>query len=116
MNRGEERRGGSGGEIGEERKNDKQNKQRRDGSKVGIAVESEAIRPVENAGGFFDRSEWLTTKETAIFLRKFSPSGTPSSDAVHKLVSRGCLRRRKFAGRLYFRKREIDFLIDSSIK
>lgn len=63
-------------------------------------------------GGIFEKLEWLTTKEAAIYLRKFSPVGEPSENAVHKLVSKGSIRRRKFGGRLFFRKRELDFLIE----
>ncbi|NCN39937.1 helix-turn-helix domain-containing protein [bacterium] len=62
---------------------------------------------------FFDNSEWLTTEETAIYLRKFFSDGSPNTNPIHKMVSRGLIRRRKFGGRLYFRKRELDFLIES---
>ncbi len=67
------------------------------------------------AGMIFDKSDWLTTKEAAIYLRKFEPNGAPSVNAIHKLVARGSIRRRKFSGRLFFRKKELDFLIESSV-
>lgn len=57
----------------------------------------------------FDNLKWLTTKETAVYLRK-------SVNAIHTLVCRKYLRPRKFANRLYFNKEELDFLLDSSIK
>lgn len=78
-------------------------------------IESDPSNQAKDPGAFIDKSEWLTTKEAAIQLRKFLPSGEPSVNAIHKLVAKGSLRRRKFAGRLFFRKREIDFLIESSV-
>ena len=90
-------------------------KQDWDSAKMERLVGSENIKSVKNADVLFEKSEWLTTKETAIYLRKFSASETPSSNAIHKLVARGTIRRRKFAGRLFFRKKELDFLIESSV-
>ncbi|PIP92540.1 MAG: hypothetical protein COW00_00145 [Bdellovibrio sp. CG12_big_fil_rev_8_21_14_0_65_39_13] len=55
----------------------------------------------------FDNLIWLTTKETAIYLRR-------SINAVHTLVSRKRLRARKFSNRLYFKKDELDYLIETS--
>ncbi|MBT3586699.1 MAG: helix-turn-helix domain-containing protein [Halobacteriovoraceae bacterium] len=52
---------------------------------------------------------WLTTKEAAIYLRK-------SVCAVHHLVSKGKIKSRKFANRLYFKREELDYLIDSSLR
>ncbi len=70
--------------------------------------------PSENGIAFFDKSEWLSTREAAVYLRKVSNLGVPSINAVHKLVCNGKLRRRKFAGRLYFSRRELEFLIETS--
>lgn len=55
----------------------------------------------------FDNLKWLTTDEAAIFLRK-------SSHALRQMTYKGKLRPRKFAGRLYFKKTELDQLIDTS--
>lgn len=88
---------------------------RNNGRATGDLLELESKNQAKIPGALFDKSEWLTTKEAAIQLRKFLPSGKPSANAVHKLVANGSLRRRKFAGRLFFRKREIDFLIESSV-
>jgi len=88
---------------------------RNNGRAAGILLESESNNQAKIPGALIDKSEWLTTKEAAIQLRKFLPSGEPSANAVHKLVANGSLRRRKFAGRLFFRKKEIDFLIESSV-
>lgn len=63
---------------------------------------------------FENKSEWLTTAEAAVYLRKTNPGGMPSINAVHKMVSQGRIRRRKFAGRLYFRRKELDYLIETS--
>ena len=62
----------------------------------------------------FENLEWFTTAEAAIYLRRLNADGLPSMNTVHQMVSRGLLRRRKFAGRLYFKRRELDYLIESS--
>lgn len=56
---------------------------------------------------FFDNLIWLTTKEAAVYLRR-------SVNAIHILVSRRKLRARKFSNRLYFKKEELDYLIETS--
>ena len=81
----------------------------RDSAKMGPVVD---YQPRSN--WFFEKSDWLTTAEAATYLRKFVGEGRPSLNAVHKLVSQGKIRRRKFAGRLYFKRKELDYLIESS--
>lgn len=90
-------------------------RKRNNGGTAGNLLESDLNNQAKTPGALIDKSEWLTTKEAAIQLRKFLPSGEPSANAIHKLVANGRLRRRKFAGRLFFRKRELDFLIESSV-
>ena len=58
-------------------------------------------------GMIFDNLVWLTTKETAIYLRK-------SVNAIHLLVSRKQIKARKFRNRLYFNKIELEKLINNS--
>lgn len=58
---------------------------------------------------FFNNLNWLTTKETAVYLRK-------TVNAIHTLVSRKYLRPRKFARRLYFKKEELDYLLETSLR
>ena len=55
----------------------------------------------------FNNLIWLSSKEAALFLRK-------TVGAVHTLVSRGQLRARKFRNRLYFKKSELSYLIETS--
>lgn len=55
----------------------------------------------------FENLIWLTTKEAAVYLRR-------SVNAIHTLVSRRKLRARKFSNRLYFKKEELDYLIETS--
>ncbi|MBK23242.1 MAG: hypothetical protein CME70_04475 [Halobacteriovorax sp.] len=50
---------------------------------------------------------WLTTKEVAEYLGR-------SIDAIHMLVSRGQLRSRKYLGKLYFDREEIDYQLETS--
>ncbi|HAZ14220.1 MAG: hypothetical protein A2X86_22430 [Bdellovibrionales bacterium GWA2_49_15] len=55
----------------------------------------------------FYNLKWLTTDEAAIFLRK-------SSHALRQMTYKGKIRPRKFGGRLYFKKAELDQLVDAS--
>ena len=99
-----------------ERIEEEKRKEEWNSTEMGVAVSSENTRRLgKQAGQFFDRSDWLSTIEAAIYLRKISSMGVPSINAVHKLVANGTIRRRKFAGRLFFRKQELDFLIESSV-
>ncbi len=59
------------------------------------------------SGLFFDNLIWMTTKDTAFYLRK-------SVGAIHTLVSRGHLRARKFRNRLYFKRSEMVYLLETS--
>lgn len=56
----------------------------------------------------FNNLIWMTTKETAFYLRK-------SAGAIHTLVSRGHLRARKFRNRLYFKRSEMVYLLETSL-
>lgn len=62
---------------------------------------------VEPSPMFFNNLIWLTTAETALYLRK-------SQDAVRQMVCRGQLRARKFHRRLYFNKVELDQALNIS--
>ncbi len=62
---------------------------------------------VKSPSTLFDNLIWLTTDEAATFLRK-------TSHALRQLAYKGKVRPRKFAGRLYFKKTELDTLIDTS--
>lgn len=57
--------------------------------------------------GDLGKKKWLTTKEAAYYLGK-------SVNAVWILVSRGMLMRKKWQGRLYFKRSELDHLISTS--
>jgi hypothetical protein len=56
----------------------------------------------------FNRLTWLDSKEAAKYLRK-------TANAIRIMVFRGYLRPRKFRRRLYFRRLELDQLLESSI-
>ena len=56
---------------------------------------------------FFDKLEWLNSKEAAFFLRK-------SLGALRVMVHRGQIKARKFHRRLYFKKSELNELLESS--
>jgi excisionase family DNA binding protein len=55
----------------------------------------------------FNNLIWLTTAETAHYLRK-------SQNAIRQMVCRGQLRARKFHRRLYFNKVELDQALNIS--
>lgn len=60
-----------------------------------------------NTDLFFEKLIWLSTEEAARYLRK-------SANAIRILVHRKVLRARKFRRRLYFRREELDALIETS--
>ena len=49
---------------------------------------------------------WLTTDETAKYLGR-------TRKAIWELVSKGVLEKRKFGGRLYFKKSDLDLMIEN---
>ena len=73
-----------------------------------IINENSYIRDEQNiAHSFFNNLIWITTEEASEFLRK-------STHAVRQMVYKGHVNARKFHGRLYFNKLELNQLIDSS--
>lgn len=57
---------------------------------------------------FFDNLKWITVKETAIYLRR-------SYGAVKNLIYRGKIRVRKFCGRVYVNRIELDRQIEAGL-
>ena len=55
----------------------------------------------------FERLTWLDSKEAAKYLRK-------TANALRIMVFRGYLRPKRFRRRLYFRRIELDRLLESS--
>jgi hypothetical protein len=89
----------------------------------GNSQSKKVIRPDENQsvshemcgnGLIFNNLIWLTTREAAIYLRKFTSDGKPSEGAIRSLVCRGQIKARKFLRRLYFKREELDRLIETS--
>jgi len=56
----------------------------------------------------FEVLTWLSTKDAAKYLRK-------TVNALRIMVFRGYIRPRKFRRRLYFRRLELDRLLESSV-
>lgn len=56
---------------------------------------------------FFENLIWLSTEEAARLLRR-------SPHALRQLVYKGKIRPRKFGGRLYFKRSELNELIETS--
>ncbi len=73
---------------------------------IGIVTPSEASA----SGGtdsLFENLVWMNSEEAATYLRR-----TPN--AIRILICRGKLRRRKWNGRLLFKKIELDLMLESS--
>ncbi len=62
---------------------------------------------VEESTTLFNNLKWMTTNEAAAYLRK-------SSNAIRTAVCRGHIQARKFHRRLYFKRTELDRLIETS--
>lgn len=62
----------------------------------------------------FENLVWMNTKDAAIYLRKFSENGEPSEGAVRKLAGRGALHPRTWRRRLFFKKVELDLMLEGS--
>ncbi len=60
-----------------------------------------------SASLIFENLIWLSTEEAARLLRR-------SSHALRQLVYKGKIRPRKFGGRLYFKRSELNELIETS--
>lgn len=57
---------------------------------------------------FFNNLKWMTTNEAALYLRK-------SANAIRVAICRGQISAYKFKNRLYFKRSELDRLIETSI-
>ena len=60
------------------------------------------------------KSDWMTTIETAEYLRFFTSKGTPDTFRVRNLVHDGRIPFHKPFGRLLFCRKELDALIRKS--
>lgn len=76
-------------------------------SKESLQVYNPCGSSSHRASLLFENLIWLTTKEAAVYLRK-------SVNAIHLLVSRKQLRARKFQNRLYFKRKELDYVLETS--
>lgn len=63
----------------------------------------------------FDNLTWLSTKDAAVYLRKFRKDGQPSDGAIRTAIWRGLLRARKWGRRLYIKRIELDRLLELSL-
>ena len=80
---------------------------------VNTITEAKKIRYVSktesiDSNEIFNNLIWMTTEDAARYLRK-------SADAIRHLVYRGDLRARKFKRRLYFRRDELDEMLDLAV-
>lgn len=69
----------------------------------------------ENNASFFENSIWLSTKDAAIYLRKFrKEDDQPSDGAIRTAIWRGTLTARKWRRRLYIRRSDLERMIMNS--
>lgn len=68
-----------------------------------------ADHPLDEGSSFFDNLVWLNSEEAARYLRK-------SVGAIRTAVCRGQLNARKWRRRLYFKRRELETLLEGSRK
>ncbi|MBN8538991.1 MAG: helix-turn-helix domain-containing protein [Deltaproteobacteria bacterium] len=70
----------------------------------------------ESIEKFFDNLTWLSTKDAAVYLRKFrKKDGKPSDGAIRTAIWRGLLKARKWGRRLYIKRVELDRLLELSL-
>ncbi|MFA6236065.1 MAG: helix-turn-helix domain-containing protein [Bacteriovorax sp.] len=72
--------------------------------KIGYVSKTESM----DSNEIFNNLIWMTTEDAARYLRK-------SADAIRHLVYRGDLRARKFKRRLYFRRDELNEMLDLAV-
>ena len=65
------------------------------------------FREYSNTQSLFENLDWLTTDDAARFLRK-------TTHALRQMTYKKIIRARKLGGRLYFKKSELDQLLDTS--
>lgn len=76
--------------------------------KVGTTRYSSPGESITDSPQIFDNLKWMTTNEAAAYLRK-------STNAIRTAVCRGHITARKFRRRLYFKRSELDHLIETSV-
>lgn len=70
----------------------------------------------DSSQSFFDNLTWLSTKDAAVYLRKFrKKDGKPSDGAIRTAIWRGLLKARKWGRRLYIKRVELDRLLELSL-
>jgi hypothetical protein len=81
--------------------------------KFGNQVTSNSVAGADNQSGtLFDNPIWLSTKDAAVYLRKFRRiDGMPSEGAVRNAIWRGQLKARKWQRRLYIKRTDLDQLL-----
>ncbi len=77
-------------------------------------ISTENAAQFDSAEAFFDNLVWMTSEEAAVYLRKITKDGKPSVGAIRNAVYRGLLKARKWRRRLYFKRSELDLLLETS--
>ena len=79
-------------------------------------MEKLVVQEVDKTSPLIENLVWLNSEEAAIYLRKFRKDGTPSVEAIRTAVYRGQIKARKWNRHLYFRRTELDWMIENSLK
>lgn len=109
MGKGTGKENGSGSEVG----NGAENGERTGDSgiaRIGVAFRNSGDSKPKGGGEsseFFENLVWMTSAEAATYLRK-------SYGALRVMVCRGYIRPRMFHRRWYFKRTELDRLIENS--
>lgn len=79
-------------------------------------VDSKNMAGSQNGSvSFVENPKWLSTKDAAIYLRKFRKTdGRPSEGAIRTAIWRGEIKACKWRRRLYIRRQDIDRLLQQS--
>ncbi|MGE3680317.1 MAG: helix-turn-helix domain-containing protein [Bdellovibrionales bacterium] len=78
--------------------------------------EDSKLKNAESETTLFDNLTWLSTKDAAVYLRKFrKKDGKPSDGAIRTAIWRGLLKARKWGRRLYIKRVELDRLLELSL-
>lgn len=75
--------------------------------KIRAEVYDESQKTDNQSSVLFENLIWMTSDEAASYIRK-------STGALRTAVCRGQIKAKKFHRRLYFKKKDLDYLLESS--
>ena len=90
--------------------------ERNDGNSSKSGIDSEIENSsAKRASSFIDSPMWLSTKDAAIYLRKFRKiDGVASDGAIRTAIWRKAIRAKKWRGRLYIKRADLDLMLQNA--